>query len=323
MPAALGSSTTVTAPSNSCGGPATSDQEGNVALAGTSRNGGFAFSWTTYSASGHALGGMSGVGLVPLDRGFQGVQVWNGAGAPMDLWHLWTWGPDGTGTSTSVGSDACGAAAHQTSTSGAVVLSVCGSLTGDTRAIRFDQTGKQLSSTFVHVYAGNSAAVGDTNGLTLVGAFPGTSAGFGQYDLVGRWLDAAGNILTPWFVISTGGTSAFSLRALIGGGAAVMQDEVWRAVVPSGMAAAQSPPAWLRDRTARDLSIVRGRRAYAFTPRGSAASVEVVSPSGMLCGTLALSGNDASVGSDGTVITIAGDGGCTRTWWSALLGVQH
>jgi hypothetical protein len=266
---------------------------------------------------------MSGGGLVPLDRGFQGVQLWTGAGAPMDLWHLWTWGPDGTGTSVSVGNDACGAAAYQTSTSGAVVLSVCGnSMNGDTRAIRFDQTGKQLSSTFLHVYAG-SAAIGDTNGLTLVAAYPGTSAGFGQHDLVGRWLDAVGNILTPWFVISTGGTSAFSMQALIGGGVAVMQDEVWRAVVPSGVSAAQSPPVWLRDRTARDLSIVRGRRAYAFTSRGGASTVEVVSPSGKLCGTLALSGNDAFIGGDGTVITITGDGGCTRTWWSALLGVQH
>jgi hypothetical protein len=100
----------------------------------------------------------------------------------------------------------------------------------------------------------NQAAIGDANGNVLVVAFPGDEVGFGSNDLVGRWLDGSGAFLTDWFLITTGvtNTSTFAVHSMIGGGAAVAQDDqwhagVWRAVLPSG-GLPQAPPDWLASR---------------------------------------------------------------------------
>ena len=180
---------------------ATSDLAGNVALERHANS--YSFSWTTFTSSGTRLGSLGAVYLlVPRDVGFLGVNFWNGAGAPMDMFHFFAWAPDGSSSgSTSVGSDACTAASFPSSSGGAIVLVACGSRSGNTRAIRFDASGKQLSSSvFLGTYTAAQVAVGDANGNTLIVAYPGTEVGFGSTDLVGRWGGARCTPVLRWVV---------------------------------------------------------------------------------------------------------------------------
>jgi hypothetical protein len=302
---------------------ATSDFAGNVALEIHQTTLPDHLIWGTYTSTGSPLGGIvSSRNLIPRDVGFEGVNFWDGAGAPMDMFHFYAWTPIGfTTSSESVGSDACQIpTAWYASTGGAVVLSSCGPLNGVTHVDRFDGAGARLfnRTAALATYRATQAAASDSNGNTLVVAYPGNEVGLGSTDLVGRWLDGSGAFLTDWFVIATGGTSNFAVHSLIGGGAAVMQDEGWRAVLPSG-GPPQAPPDWLASRSGKDMYIVRGRGAYAFTSRAGASEVELVSPAGNRCGAIDVGGAHVTVGGDGTVFTQTGDGGCRRTWYPALL----
>jgi hypothetical protein len=205
------------------------------------------------------------------------------------------------------------------------VLSQCGSFHGNTIVYRFGADGKRLGNAVLATFMVNQAAIGDANGNVLVVAFPGDEVGFGSNDLVGRWLDGSGAFLTDWFLITTGvtNTSTFAVHSMIGGGAAVAQDDqwhagVWRAVLPSG-GLPQAPPDWLASRNGKDMHIVRRRGAYAFTSLGGGSEVELVSPAGNRCGAIDVGGSNVTVGADGTVFTQTGDNGCRRTWWPGLL----
>ena len=298
---------------------AVSDFAGNVAL--ESHDFPNALNWFTFSSSGSPLGRIdSTLTLIPGDSGFEGVAAWYGAGSPMDRWHAWTWTPDGSvKSSVSVASDACGTLTSWFSSSGgAVVLAVCGSGPGVTHVYRLDDAANVVWSLSLATRNATQAAAGDANGNTLIIAYPGTEVGLGPSDLVGRWIDASGNFLTDWFVIAPGGTRNIAVHSLIGGGVAVKQDEVWRAVLPSG-GLPEAAPEWLASRTRTDIYIVRARKAYAFTSREGGSQVELVSPAGNSCGSIDVGGANVVVGGDGTVFTQTGDNGCRRTWYPALL----
>ena len=320
MPAPGAMPLQIAVPAGSCGASAMADESGNVAFGGT---GDGMISWSTYDSHGKLLGGFhSSFGAVTRSSGFQAADVWNGAGAPMDMWHFWTRKPDGSaeGQSTSVGSDACGVGTSPSSAGGAIVLSTCGSRTGDSRVIRFDDAGTQLYSTFVHAFP-PTAARGDVSGNVLVVAMGNAVAGsFASDDLVGRWLDASGSLTSDWFVITKGGGSRVSLRSLIGGGIAVMRDGEWRAIVEPSVGVL-APPEWLNSRAGLDLHIVRGRKAYAFTANDGGAEVEVTTPTGSSCGKFSVQGGSVSIGADGTVMTMTA-AGCTRFAYPRLLGVR-
>ncbi len=322
MPDSVASPMQITTPASACGTSAMSDQAGNVALSSNPFMG--MMSWVTYDARGKTLGSFPAFGgIVARASGFQAVAVWTGVSAPMDLWHFWTREPDGSAKdpSISVGSDACGTGTYPSSAGGAIVLSICGSRTGDTRVIRFDDSGKQLyRGTFVHAYPPSGAA-GDPSGNVLVVAKGDAVAGFGSSDLVGRWLAPDGSLVNDWFVITSGGGPQVSLRSLIGGGIAVMQDDQWRAILqPYGTALA--PPDWLTSRPGLDLHIVRGRKAYAFTANGGGPDVEVTTPAGKSCGRFSVQGSNVSIGADGTVIAPTGSDLCTRSVYPGLLGAR-
>lgn len=81
-------------------------------------------------------------------------------------------------------------------------------------------------------------------------------------------------------------------------------------------------PDWLASRAGLDLHIVRGRKAYAFTANGGGPEVEITTPSGMSCGRFSVQGSNVSIGADGTVIAVNGNGGCTRSVYPGLLGAR-
>jgi hypothetical protein len=313
VPASLGPAATATTPAGFCEA-ATSDLSGAVAIdqAGT---------WFTFSSSGAPLGKIPALDVVPLDSGFAGVNS-SDADIPISLLSYHMWAADGPSTfKSSVGNDACLALAYPSSTGGALVLSSCGNgRLGDSRVIRFDASGNRvIDGTFLGIYQAFPALRGDANGNTLAVSFDGTEVGLQPTDLVARWLDGTGALLTGWFAISSGGTVSYSLQSAIGGGALVQQDGVWRAFLPSGSAAAQPAPAWLAARTGQNLSIVRGRRAYALTSRSGGSTVELFAPSGTRCGSIDVGGGNVSVGGDGTVFTQTTTNSCRRDFFPGLL----
>jgi len=306
----------ISPPSSACGSQASSDYAGHFALG--SQHNPLEFEWATYDAEGNRLGGFSSTGrIIPRDSGFQTLGIWTGAGAPMDLWHMWTRAPDGSGPSRSVGSDACGASIYPAATGGSIVLSVCGSLRGVTHVMRFDDAGELLYNSSVDAYP-SDAAEGDASGAALVIARGDAVTGFRKTDLVGRWLNSDGSKMTDWLLLTSDDSSPMWMRALIDGGVAARQGDRWRMVVPAGHGASD-PPDWLSGRTATDLHVIRGNRGYAFTTT-SGEEVEVVTPSGKSCGKFQAGGSHVQIGGDGTVIALSGT--CKRTVWPRLLGVR-
>ena len=319
VPASLGESFSATSGNSGTCSFAVSDFSGNVALESHESRTPFPgrFDWLTFSSSGSPLGRIQSTpSLIPGDVGFEGTAAWNGANSEMDGWHVWTWAPDGSvRSSVSVDSGRClGAKTWFSSSGGAVVLTQCGSGDGVTLVYRVDAAGHILWS-LSFVSGVDQVASGDANGNTLVVTDPPFP---GPKPLRGRWIDGSGNYLTDWFDIQTSGANPFVVHSLIGGGAAVMQGEAWQAVLPSG-GLPQAPPHWLASRPGTNISIVRGRRAYAFTSRAGASKVELVSPAGNSCGSIDVGGANVIVGGDGTVFTQTGDNGCRRTWYPALL----
>ena len=318
------SSIAIIAPTEACGLAAISDYSGNVALSNSSdqlasRN------WATYDRTGSRLGTLhSYAPVIPRGSGFFGVDFWNSADPPTDAFHLWTFAPDGSGPSQSVGGFLCRATIHGTSAGGVLVISYCGSgIRSASRVIWFDDTGAQRWSTFINAFPPDGAT-GDSAGNVLVTAASDAVMGRAGGDLLARWMAPDGSFADDWFVIVRGNAAPAVLQSLIGGGVAVMQDGKWTAVVPP-LAAAMAPPDWLASRADRDFRIIRGGKAYAFTfrivnePRGS--SVEVVAPSGLSCGAFDTNGYAATVGGDGTVI--ANIDACTRKVWPGLLGARQ
>jgi hypothetical protein len=306
----------ISPPSFACGSQANSDYAGHIALG--SQHAPLEFEWATYDAEGNRLGAFSSSGrIISRDSGFQTVGIWNGAGAPMDMWHMWTRAPDGNGPSRSVGNDACGASVYPAASGGSIVLSVCGSLRGVTHVMRFDDAGEILYQSRVDAYP-SQAAEGDANGATLVVAQGDAVAGFQSADMVGRWLNPDGSDMTDWILLTSDDNSPIWLRALIGGGVAARRGDRWGVVVPAGRGASQAPD-WLSSRTATDIHVIRGNKGYAFTTT-SEEEVEVVTPSGKSCGKFQAGGSHVQIGGDGTVIAISG--ACKRTVWPRLLGVR-
>jgi len=121
--------------------------------------------------------------------------------------------------------------------------------------MRFDDAGEIYQSS-LDAYP-SQAAEGDANGAALVLARGDAVAGFQSTDMVGRWLNPDGSKMTDWILLTGDDSSPMWLRALIGGGVAVRQDDRWRMVVPAGHGASD-PPDWLSSRTATDLHVIRG-----------------------------------------------------------------
>jgi hypothetical protein len=76
---------------------------------------------------------------------------------------------------------------------------------------------------------------------------------------------------------------------------------------------------FLAARPETDFTLVRGARAYAVLPRAGDTTQELYSPSGRRCGSLQFPQGNLTTGADGSVISAAGDRGCTKNVWPGLL----
>jgi hypothetical protein len=142
-----------------------------------------------------------------------------------------------------------------------------------------------------------------------------------------RWRNPDGSIFSD----PIAGTIVGRFRPLVGGGY-----DTSSGVLPSGSAHFVARPQWLAERADGELTLVRGRRAYAYVPPGStgecAQQLQLLAPDGTVCATVAFdeprcvpgtpaSGPMLQVGAEGSVAERAGwycqDGTCLvgfRVW---------
>ena len=106
-----------------------------------------------------------------------------------------------------------------------------------------------------------------------------------------RWRELDGSVLSG----PIAGTISGPFRTLVGGGY-----DTSSGVLPSGSTQFVPRPQWLAQRTDGDLSLVRGRRAYAYVPRGSSDEcthrLEVLAPDGTVCATVTIAEPKCSPG---------------------------
>lgn len=306
MPGALPSPVTVTVPHGSgdvCWN-ATADLGGNVAA--ESHPGSMGDHWTgrwqIWSPTGQERGILEGVGgdVFGQQDGFESTQrhalvLWSSTGAERQRVRL---------------DDSCAQQAFPSATGGVLVLEQCGT---KLKAHRYDAQAKETASAEVGDGSAASGVV-DAQDRVLIVASSG-----GSY--VARWFGANLAPLTDPFTLQAGGQSQPMLRPLAGGGAAVQLDGKWVAVVASGAAVADAPPAWLASHDNFDLQVIRGGHGYALIPRAGATphdALDLYGANGDHCGPVSFPAAGLSMGPDGTVIGASADG-CTDSWWSALL----
>jgi Divergent InlB B-repeat domain len=313
VPAQLGPSVSATVSGGVCDNQ-TSDGQGNVAADTVGH-------WFIFSAAGQQLGDYVAETAIPQDRGFQGVEV-RGSGTPPSQALVFR-NPDGTSAAqTTVGSTGA-THAWRVSGEGSVVISqICGGKPpGGIDVIRFDGNGKLSSRGSIPggCSGGFAVAAGEAGGSTLVLLSGGRNVGLGA-DVVGRWIDSAGNPQTDFFAVASGARQG-AVRALIGGSVALQLDGTWIGTVANGSTKIDAPPQWLTENASHDFTIVRNRRAYALLPRGSGNEnvVTLYSAQGNRCGTVTFPVGGITTGVDGTAIGASGAGGCTKTWWPGLL----
>ena len=106
-----------------------------------------------------------------------------------------------------------------------------------------------------------------------------------------RWRELDGSVLSG----PIAGTISGPFRTLVGGGY-----DTSSGVLPSGSTQFVPRPQWLAQRTDGDLSLIRGRRAYAYVPRGSSDEcthrLEVLAPDGTVCATVTIAEPKCSPG---------------------------
>ncbi|HEY6910166.1 MAG TPA: hypothetical protein VI356_12400 [Myxococcales bacterium] len=298
----------------------TSDESGNLA-AGAGPSTAQGTEWHFFDPAGAHLARILADSLLPEGSGFEGVFTDFSQGPRFQFFQHWA--PGGFVTkSSAVANDETFARAFRAWPNGAlVVTSACSLPPGTLQLRRFDASGNLIATGLTQGgCAPVVAAVGDANDNWLVVMHDGTSAGFVRTDLVAQWFDSSGRPL-GWFRIETEvDPHSYLLHALIGGGAALRVDDVWKFFLPSGKPLALPAPGFLAEHPQTDFSLVRGARAYALLPRaGDTRELELFSPAGNRCGALRFPGGNLTTGADGSVIEAGGANGCHKTVWPGLL----
>ena len=324
VPDSIGNSFSFDVPAPSFGtmqcDSASSDEEGN--LIANNRAPPMNLSWELYSPRGAHIGQFEAVSVFPQGPGWEGIYWSDGNYGPPSP-YLGYWLPDGRlQQNTVLGSDETGPDVFRSWPNGVVVATQgCNAgPPGDLTVRRFDSTGHKTSSAIVQYNCDFLAAVGDANGNTLLLWRSGSSAS----DIVGRWLDSAGNPITGSFTIGTGVLGKGSrvlLHAVVGGGAVLAVDGVWKWFIGSGTTDVSAAPDWLASHAGHDFTIVRGERAYSLLPRtsGDPRVMDLISTQGNHCGSLTFPVGGLTTGADGSVIGASGNSGCTKTVWPGLL----
>jgi Divergent InlB B-repeat domain len=338
VPQALGTASTATVPHKNgdvCV-DATSDGRGFVAAAinynsnyQSSLRGG---AWSIFAPGGGSRTGAFGTpeAMAPLDDGFAMTNYYFPPDPPQEV-DYWVFGHDGSASRTTIGLDICGPqGVFRVLAGGVVALVTCSGngVGGYVGGLRFDRQhpagvgGGNIGLRFPRSPVDlDIAAVGDAGAHLLMTVHPGSLAGLADADYAAVWFDPAGNAETKVFSAATG-TGRTVLRALIGGGAAVQIGGKWTSLFRAGSASPDPVPAWLASHPNYDLEVIRGGRGYALIPQSGAAdtkTLELFAADGTHCGSTTLPAGGLNVGLDGTVIASQGDGGCTHSWWPALL----
>lgn len=201
-------------------------------------------------------------------------------------------------------------------------------------AVRFDASGAPgAAATFLgHDPSCRVAgAAVSREGETLVVESAGTEAWL-------HWFRADGTPALPaadegpLAALFPSGKAVF-LAPLLDGSIAASEDGVWTRRFPRLGAHAEAAPGWLASRPRFRFRSTRGERGYALLPPGGQESadctqrIEVLAPSGRLCGTVTLSDpggpcttRPADQGWDGTVVQQGAREPWTWRWWPRLLG---
>jgi hypothetical protein len=242
----------------------------------------------------------SGFTLFTTDEAFQdrALQMFSHEGVLLGSVQLTNEFPNGDATRVAVGSDPAGGMA-------AVRWLTDASHTRFTTLQRFDSQGHALTGEVDIQTSFVPLAVGvDLAGNALVITSTGTVGTF-----QGRWFSRSGKPLTAWFTFEGAPVHAglnfpeMELVQIAGGNLALRQDRKFEFVFRDAHEGPEPLPAWLADRSADALFVVRGGRAYAtFGSGGScgASRMEILASSGRSCGCVAVIG---AVGRDGSVIT--------------------
>ena len=121
-----------------------------------------------------------------------------------------------------------------------------------------------------------------------------------------RWRNPDGSALSEGIA----GAGIGRLQPLVGGGF-----DTARGVLPSGSTEFLPKPQWLEQRRNGDLSLVRGRRAYAFAPYAGPTEdctrrFELLAPDGTVCATVGITEPTCSPGApaDRTPVAVGAEG---------------
>jgi hypothetical protein len=302
----------------SCGF-ATTDGAGNVYAAHNANGGGI------FISTGGTVGGQNF--LFPLASGFVGFERKMTASGPATAF-----APDGTVTS------ATGAVVPfvigEVANGGSIIIGNAQPAAADCSGFElllFDDDFKQTATLpfgdlcALPLGAMQVATVDARNRILVVSSVDaGNSAAIPASRYAARWFDIAGKPLTEWFDGGPASSSFFSLRPLIGGGAALLAGSEWTVSFPSGVAGTGPVPAGFEGK--KDARIVLGGKAYAMVPQRAAGSVDVVEPGGKTCGSLTATDSFYALGKDGTLLTMANTEGpdgridqCTTTYYPHAL----
>jgi hypothetical protein len=169
---------------------------------------------------------------------------------------------------------------------------------------RFDSQGHALTGEVDIQTSFVPLAVGvDLTGNALVITSTGTVGTF-----QGRWFSRSGKPLTAWFTFEGAPVHAglnfpeMELVQIAGGRLALRQDRRFVFLFRDAHEGPEPLPAWLADRAANAVFVVRGGRANATLGGGGScpSRTEILTTSGRSCGCVNIAG---AVGRDGSVIT--------------------
>lgn len=167
---------------------------------------------------------------------------------------------------------------------------------------------------------GGLVVVDEQGHILLVDGFGDDAAlGVPANHLAARWFDATAKPVTAWFDAGPAGGDITRLRPQIGGGAALRVGSVWHAIAHDATTATAAPSAFA---SGKDVIIVSAGKAYVAVPDFSTAgSLDVVTPGGRTCGTLAQADETHVffVGRDRTLIELQGNNTCGVSYFPQLL----
>lgn len=332
-------------PAGATCGAALADGTGRVAIAART---GDATRWQVFRPDGSAAGAFSAAALVPEPSGWHGLDVAAGASGP--LVSQLRLSPDGAPLGTSPASADPG---HLRSDLWVLAQDPRGgsfTLVGETdlfhnhfttlEAQRFDASGAprwpenlRLAGNGDHSFQFLGAGV-STQGECL--ALWQHSA-----DVDVLWVDRAGATAAAETraeradgVIGSASYRAYRLELapLLDGGLALRADGTFQRTYPRLATRSAPLPGWLAARAGWTYRFTRGNRGYAlFPPAGEPQptcdrAIELLAPSGRLCGRVTLRGAGAPCtsgavdqGWDGTVVQQRVKDGCDYRFWPGLL----